>query len=179
MGKSAFVIRPNPPLIMLMPPVPVTNLKSVVIQLQESCTEAKAQSTELCMESAWLKNEAREHEKFWRALWAQRKGHDPHPDDFSQMHYPSPSLSSAQSQPLASPISPSHVSQYLDQNMAHRYSAPRDANGQMGGGMPYQIQPQHDYPSYSPSITSYADGYSWFAHAHPTASAQVRSFRMG
>lgn len=104
-----------------------------------------------------MKNEAREREKFWRALWAQRKGHDPHPDDFSQMPYPSPSLSSSQSQPLASPISPSHVSQYPDQNMPHRYSAARDANGQMGGGgMHYAAQPQHDYSSRSPSITSYA-----------------------
>ena len=137
--------------------VPVTNLESVVIQLQESCTEAKSQSTELRKENARLKNEAREREKFWRALWAQRKGHDPHPDDFSQMSYPSPSLSTNQSQPLASPISPSHVSQYPDQNMSHRYSAARDANGQMGGGgMHYPAQPQHDYSSRSPSITSYA-----------------------
>ena len=102
-----------------------------------------------------MKNEAREREKFWRALWAQRKGHDPHPDDFSQIPYPSPSLSSAQSQPLASPISPSHVSQYPDQNMSHRYSAARDANAQMNSGMAYPAQPQHDYQSRSPSITSY------------------------
>ena len=103
-----------------------------------------------------MKSEAREREKFWRALWAQRKGQDPHPDDFGQGPYPSPSLSSNQSHPLPSPISPSHVSQYPDQNMSHRYPAARDANGQMGGGMHYPAQPQHDYSSRSPSITSYA-----------------------
>ena len=103
-----------------------------------------------------MKGEAREREKFWRSILAQKKGHDPNPDDFSQMPYPSPSISSAQSQPLASPISPSHVSQYPDQNLSHRYPAARDANGQMGGGMPYPAQPQLDYSSRSPSITSYA-----------------------
>ena len=30
--------------------------------------------------------------------------------------------------------------------MSHCYSAARDANGQMHGGMPYLAQPQHDYP---------------------------------
>ena len=119
-----------------------------------------------------MKNEAREREKFWRALWAQRKGHDPHPDDFSQMPYPSPSLSSSQSQPLASPISPSHVSQYPDQNMSHRYPATRDANGQMGGGMPYPAQPQHDYSSRSPSITSYAGPESMDTRASPIHTQQ-------
>jgi len=155
-----------------MSPLPVTNLESVVIQLQESCTEAKSQSTELRKENTRLKNEAREREKFWRALWAQRKGHDPHPDDFSQMPYPSPSLSSSQSHPLPSPVSPSHVSQYPDQNMSHRYPTARDANGQMGGGMPYSAQPQHDYSSRSPSITSYAGPESMDTRGSPIHTQQ-------
>ena len=157
---------------MPMSSVSVTNLESVVIQLQESCNDAKAQSTELRKENARLKNEAREREKFWRALWAQRKGHDPHPDDFSQIPYPSPSLSSAQSQPLASPISPSHVSQYPDHNISHRYPTARDTNGQMGGGIPYPAQPQHDYPSRSPSITSYAGAETMDTRGSPIHTQQ-------
>jgi len=62
-----------------------------------------------------LKNEVHEREKIWCTLWAQRKGHDPHPDDFSQMPHPSLRLSSSQSHPLPSPVSLSHVSQYPDQ----------------------------------------------------------------
>ena len=40
--------------------------------------------------------------------------------------------------------------------MSNRYLAARDANGQMGGGIHYPAQPQHDYSSRSPSITSCA-----------------------
>jgi len=70
------------------------NLKLVIIQLQESCTDAKSQSAKLRKENTRLKNEACKHEKFWHALWARQKGHDPCPDDFSQIPYPSPGLSS-------------------------------------------------------------------------------------
>ena len=51
--------------------------------------------------------------------------------------------------------------------MSHRYSAARDANGQMGGGIPYPAQTQHGYPSRSPSITSYAGAETMDTHGSP------------
>ena len=91
-----------------------------ILGAQGSCTEAKSQSAELHKEDARLKNEA-------RSLGSTERT-QPHPDGFSQIPYPSPSLWSTQSQLLASPIFPSHVSRYPDQNMSHHYSVARDAD---------------------------------------------------
>jgi hypothetical protein len=66
----------------------------------------------------------------------------------------SPMSSHSCSLPLASPISPPHVSQYQDQSMSHCYSAAGDIDNQMGAVCP-PVQPQHNYSSRSPSITSY------------------------
>jgi len=56
--------------------------------------------------------------------------------------------------------------------MSHRYSATRDANGKMGGGMPCPTQPQHGYPSRSPSITSYAGPETMDARGSPIHTQQ-------
>ena len=56
--------------------------------------------------------------------------------------------------------------------MSHRYPAARDANGQMGGGMHYSAQQQHDYPSRSPSITSYAGAETMDTRGSPIHTQQ-------
>jgi len=51
----------------------VTNLEAVVLQLQDSCREARAEANELRQDNSRLRNAGREREKFWRALWQQTK----------------------------------------------------------------------------------------------------------
>ncbi|KAF7306940.1 BZIP domain-containing protein [Mycena indigotica] len=54
----------------------VTNLESVVIQLQETSRDARVevqQLKELRQQNANLRHEFREREKFWRGLWQSRK----------------------------------------------------------------------------------------------------------
>ncbi|KAG6879287.1 hypothetical protein C0992_003891 [Termitomyces sp. T32_za158] len=51
----------------------VTSLESVVIQLQESCREARHENQELRQGNARLRHEFREREKFWRNLFQARK----------------------------------------------------------------------------------------------------------
>ena len=76
----------------------VTSLESVVLQLQDSCRESRAEASELRQENArlaqaldTLRHETREREKYLRALWHARKGaDDPHVDDFPP---PPPSFS--------------------------------------------------------------------------------------
>lgn len=54
-------------------PVPAAMLREVATQIQESCAEARAQSTELRNENARLKDERREREEFWNALWSRSR----------------------------------------------------------------------------------------------------------
>lgn len=63
----------------------VTNLEAVVLQLQDSCREARAEATELRQENSQLKHAGREREKYWRALWQTRKGPESQPDEFPPM----------------------------------------------------------------------------------------------
>ncbi|KAF5375103.1 hypothetical protein D9758_000259 [Tetrapyrgos nigripes] len=51
----------------------VTNLESVVLQLQESCREARAEAQDLRHENSRLRQALRDRENFWRAVWP-RKG---------------------------------------------------------------------------------------------------------
>jgi hypothetical protein len=51
----------------------VTSLESVVLQLQDSCRETRAEAQELRQQNASLRHEYREREKFWRTLWQSRK----------------------------------------------------------------------------------------------------------
>ncbi|KAI9460949.1 hypothetical protein BJY52DRAFT_1261387 [Lactarius psammicola] len=60
----------------------VTNLESVVLQLQDSCREARAEASELRQDNNRLKNAGREREKFWRALWQTKKGSESQVDEF-------------------------------------------------------------------------------------------------
>ncbi|KAF7791848.1 hypothetical protein EIP86_002872 [Pleurotus ostreatoroseus] len=79
----------------------VTNLEKVVVTLQASCREATEDAAQLRSENTRLKSEARDREKFWRALWQARKtGLPPDPADatclpsYAQSH-PSPASSTS------------------------------------------------------------------------------------
>lgn len=60
----------------------VTNLEAVVLQLQDSCREARAEVNELRQDNGRLRNAGREREKFWRALWQTKKGSELQVDEF-------------------------------------------------------------------------------------------------
>ena len=60
----------------------VTNLEAVVLQLQDSCREARAEASELRQDNSRLRNAGREREKFWRALWQTKKGSESQVDEF-------------------------------------------------------------------------------------------------
>ncbi|KAL5535567.1 hypothetical protein ACEPAF_3661 [Sanghuangporus sanghuang] len=68
----------------------VTSLEAVVVQLQDSCREARGEASELRQENQrlvtaleTLRHECRERDKYLRALWHSRKtSDDPHLDDF-------------------------------------------------------------------------------------------------
>lgn len=79
----------------------VTNLEKVVVTLQASCREATEDAARLRTENTRLQSEARDREKFWRALWQTRKtGMPPDPADatclpsYAQSH-PSPASSTS------------------------------------------------------------------------------------
>ncbi|KAI0286968.1 hypothetical protein BGY98DRAFT_1086916 [Russula aff. rugulosa BPL654] len=60
----------------------VTNLEAVVLQLQDSCREARTEVNELRQDNSRLRNAGREREKFWRALWQTKKGSELQVDEF-------------------------------------------------------------------------------------------------
>jgi hypothetical protein len=123
-------------------PFVVTSLESVVLQLQDSCHEARTENNELKQENSRMRHEFRECEKYWRALWHARKsaqGHDP--DDFPTTP---PSFSSLHSQSggLAHQMAPSHMSQYGPDGIGYRTS--NDPTSSMPNG-PYHAGPSHDF----------------------------------
>jgi hypothetical protein len=133
----------------------VTNLESVVLQLQESCREAKTESAELRKENNRLRHNTREREKFWRTLWQQSRkngGHSDSPQDDYPSHLQS-NYPPSNGAPLASPISPSHVNQYGDQSMSARYPPARDPSGSMSNNNGFNPGAGHEYPNRSPTIT--------------------------
>lgn len=70
--------------------IAVTSLEAVVVQLQDSCREARTDANDLRQENQrlltaleTLRHECRERDKYLRALWhAKKSGDDPHWDDF-------------------------------------------------------------------------------------------------
>ncbi|KAI0348022.1 hypothetical protein BDW22DRAFT_1350154 [Trametopsis cervina] len=121
----------------------VTNLEAVVIQLQESCRASKADADKLRVENVRLRNEARDREKFWRALWQTKKtGMPPDPSDDSSL----PSYAQIHSSPVSAPsrmasVSPSHY----DPRM--RFAA--DPSAALNG---YATGQPTDYPQRSPAL---------------------------
>jgi hypothetical protein len=144
--------------------IPVTNLESVVLQLQESCREAKTESTELRQENTRLRHTVREREKFWHTIWSQsRKANNhsgSHSDDFPPQLPPAyPSSVPSNGASLASPISPTHINQYSDQALSTRYPSNRDPSGSMTTNAAFNPGTGQDFPNRSPTITfASADG---------------------
>ncbi|KIO08264.1 hypothetical protein M404DRAFT_343922 [Pisolithus tinctorius Marx 270] len=109
----------------------VTSLESVVLQLQDSCREARNEAGELRQDNARLRHELREREKFWRALWQARKtGQVPDTDDI-------PSL------PSTFPVQP--------QSNVMGYQTGDDATSMSNGN--YTPAPSHAFPGHSPSLS--------------------------
>lgn len=109
-----------PALLLFSPSLPVTNLEGVVLQLQESNGSLKSENTDLRNQNVQLRNEARDREKFWRALWQARStGMPPDPSDeaslpsYAQLHHSSPMPTPSR---LAS-VSPTTVGHYQDPRM--------------------------------------------------------------
>jgi hypothetical protein len=76
-----------------------------VLQLQESCRDAKNEALSLDQENARLRHEFKEREKYWRALWSAKKaGQDVEPDELT------PNVASALSYSPPTSASPQHPS---------------------------------------------------------------------
>ncbi|KDQ63736.1 hypothetical protein JAAARDRAFT_203134 [Jaapia argillacea MUCL 33604] len=129
----------------------VTSLESVVLQLQDSCREARSEAADLRQENNRLRHEAREREKFWRALCqAKRPGQGPdHLDDLPSL--PSSSFSSPYAQPttMAQQMGSSHMNQFGDESL--RYPSNDDPTTSMNNG-PYHASPARSYPDQTASL---------------------------
>lgn len=121
----------------------VTNLESVVLQLQESCREARTEVGELRQENLRLRQDFRQREKWWETIEQARKtGQDiPPPPPFSSIH--------SHSGGVGGQLGPSHLSTY--DNLGYR----RNDDPSMCAG-PYNAGPSHNYSNPSPSM-SYAN----------------------
>lgn len=142
---------PHPPfslhLLAHESPYPVTSLESVVLQLQDSCREARQEAGELKQDNARLKHELREREKFWRALWQARKtGQAPESDDLPPL--PATFSPHTPSNIMSNRLPTSHGSHYSDDGMNFQTNddAASLCNGAYG-------PPNHSYPAHSPSLS--------------------------
>ncbi|TFK41138.1 anaphase-promoting complex, cyclosome, subunit 4-domain-containing protein [Crucibulum laeve] len=126
----------------------VTSLESVVLQLQESCREARNDAQSSRQEISRLRHEFREREKFWRGLWQARKtGQAVDSDDIPLP----PSFSSAhpQTSSISSHIGSSLIPQYASDTLGYRavddspicQSSPYSSAG-----------PAHAYQNHSPPL---------------------------
>ncbi|KAI0312627.1 hypothetical protein OF83DRAFT_1250170 [Amylostereum chailletii] len=125
----------------------VTNLEAVVLQLQDSCREARTEANELRQENIRLKQAGRERDSFWRTLWQTRKGESldgipPLPAVFGPPMYP----------PTSS-VSPHHVSAapstYSDGHVSYSSVAPSPTMTQHH----YAPTGPADYPLRSPTLS--------------------------
>jgi hypothetical protein len=133
--------------------IAVTSLESVVLQLQDSCREARSDVTELRQDNARLRHEFREREKFWKALWHTRKsGQSPGSDDLPPL--PATYSPSHSHQNLSTAhLNSSHANQYGDENMGYRAS--NDSSAPLCSPYNTSSASSQTYPSQSPSL-SYA-----------------------
>ncbi|KAH7883603.1 hypothetical protein F5I97DRAFT_2041891 [Phlebopus sp. FC_14] len=139
----------------------VTSLESVVLQLQDSCREARSEAGELRQHNARLRHEIREREKFWRALWQARKtGQAPESDDLP----PLPPAFSAHtpSTLMTNRLPTSHGGHYSDDGIAYQTSddATSMCSGTFGPG------PNSAYPAHSPALS-----YSAIDNEHLSSAA--------
>lgn len=138
----------SPPSPRSRSPSTVTSLESVVLQLQDSCREARQEAGELRQDNARLKHELREREKFWRALWQARKtGQAPESDDLPPL--PSTFSTHAPSNIIPNRLPTSHGSHYSDDGMGFQTS---DDSASLCNGA-YGPPPNHGYPAQSPTLS--------------------------
>ncbi|KAG2159880.1 uncharacterized protein EDB93DRAFT_1324392 [Suillus bovinus] len=126
----------------------VTSLESVVLQLQDSCREARSESGDLRQDNARLRHELREREKFWRALWQTRKtGQAPESDDLP----PLPSSFTPHSQQTnINNRTPSSHGHYSDDSMG--YQTGDDTSNSLCSSS-YTSAPNHSYATQSPALS--------------------------
>jgi hypothetical protein len=128
----------------------VTSLESVVLQLQDSCREAKHEASELRQENSRIRHDFREREKLWKALWQTRKtSHGPESDDLPPTP-PSFSPTHSQSSGMSSHLASSHLNHYGNDNLGYRTTD--DPSGSLQHGS-YNSGPSHAYPNHSPSLS--------------------------
>jgi hypothetical protein len=125
----------------------VTSLESVVLQLQDSCREARTEVQELRQDNSRLRHEVREREKNWRALWQARKtGPGPESDDLPPLP-PSFSPVHSQASSMNGHMGSSHLHQYRNESLGYRTNDdPSICNGS------YTAGPNHNYHGHSPSM---------------------------
>jgi hypothetical protein len=137
------------------PRIPVVSLEDVVVQLQDSCREHKAETEALQQEVRLLKHEGKEREKMWKALWyAERtRQHPARPDE------PPPIPDSVLFG--AVPVSPTITAQpspTLTQSSNHYHSSIADNGSAPYGGAAYATT---GYPS-SSSSHAYANSHAGY-----------------
>ncbi|RDX55873.1 hypothetical protein OH76DRAFT_1414416 [Lentinus brumalis] len=120
----------------------VTNLESVVLQLQESCRHTETQLQETRQENARLKRELEHKESLFRVYEHQKKVDREPQDDYPMSYAPvrTPPVTMSSSMPSAPP------SNYADDGM--RYPSANHSSGSMGGPS-YNGQ---DYSQRSPAL---------------------------
>lgn len=145
----------------------MTSLESVVLQLQDSCREARSESADLRQENGRLlhaleshKHESREREQFLRNFWHSKKGagHDPSIDDLP----PPPATFASVPQPNAgsSSLGSAHLSQVN--------AGPYAGSSSLQDGLRYST---HSDPSATLGASSYHSGTSGaYADRSPSLS---------
>lgn len=173
----------------------VTNLEAVVLQLQDSNRQLKEEVTDLRTQNVQLRNEGRDREKFWRALWQARStGMPPDPLDdsslpsYAQMHHSSPmhtpnrlaSVSPTHYQdprmqyapdgsaPLAPQYHPNTATEYMQRSPALGFAPTNTVAGPSRAPSvdPHRINGYGAYPPYANEGSSPED--SWPQHGIPT-----------
>ncbi|KAF9453800.1 hypothetical protein P691DRAFT_557479 [Macrolepiota fuliginosa MF-IS2] len=129
----------------------VTSLESVVLQLQESWRESRAELQDARQEILRLQHQYRERDRFWRDLWENRRtGPTQDTDDIASS---SPSFSPLHTQPstLGSQMGNPQLAQYPLDSMAYRPSDETPTPQPAYNG-------QQDFPTTGANSLSYHEG---------------------
>ncbi|KAF8216224.1 hypothetical protein K438DRAFT_2008397 [Mycena galopus ATCC 62051] len=141
----------------------VTSLESVVLQLQDSCREARTEAQELRQQNASLRHDFHAREKFWRTLWQSRKTGEN--DELPPL--PQPVLNGH--------IGSSQMHAYGAENMAYRsHDDPTMYSGQYNAG-PYSHSSSMQYAgdvSSEQSQHSLAHRGSKYGYSYSVAGSQ-------
>ncbi|ESK88892.1 hypothetical protein Moror_13254 [Moniliophthora roreri MCA 2997] len=117
----------------------VTNLESVVLQLQESCRDARSEVQDLRQENNHLRHALRERENFWRAVWP-RKGHGANGES---VDFPPPPT-------LAASLSPTSFTTLGTTSQIHQYNDP--SSYREGASLNNQYSSSTSNTTHSPTI---------------------------